>query len=60
MGDGLVRTILVLGLASLLTRFELSLGAAQEPAHFASFRCKVIFDQDPDIIFTAIATQRSA
>lgn len=60
MGDGLVRAILVLGLASLVMRFELSLGPAQEPAHFASFRCKVIFDQDPEIIFTDIATQRSA
>lgn len=59
MGDGLVRTILVLGLASLMARFELSLGPSQEPAHFASFRSKVIFDQDPEIVFTDIATQRS-
>lgn len=59
MGDGLVRTILVLALASLTSRFELSLGPGQEPAHFASFRSKVIFDQDPEIVFTDIATQRS-
>lgn len=56
MGDGLVRAILVLGMAALLTRFELSLGPGQEPARFASLRSKVIFDRDPEIVFTDVAS----
>ncbi|KAH7964773.1 hypothetical protein HPB49_001254 [Dermacentor silvarum] len=52
MGDGLVRATLVLGMAALLARFELSLAPGQEPARFADFRSKVIFDRDPEIVFT--------
>lgn len=58
MGDGLVRATLVLGMATLLTRFELSLAPNQEPADFAQFRSKVIFDRDPQIIFTEVSAER--
>uniref|UniRef100_A0A023FKP5 Putative cytochrome p450 ixodes scapularis cytochrome n=1 Tax=Amblyomma cajennense TaxID=34607 RepID=A0A023FKP5_AMBCJ len=58
MGDGLVRATLVLGMATLLTRFKLSLAPNQEPADFAQFRSKVIFDRDPQIIFTEVSAER--
>lgn len=54
MGDGLVRATLVLGMATLLARFELSLAPGQEPARLADFRSKVIFDRDPEIVFTEV------
>ncbi|XP_075537134.1 cytochrome P450 307a1-like [Dermacentor variabilis] len=57
MGDGLVRATLVLGMAALLGRFELSLAPGQEPARFADFRSKVIFDRDPEIVFTEVAAR---
>lgn len=57
MGDGLVRATLVLGMAALLARFELSLAPGQEPARFADFRSKVIFDRDPEIVFTEVVAR---
>ncbi|KAL1422388.1 hypothetical protein MTO96_022258 [Rhipicephalus appendiculatus] len=57
MGDGLVRATLILGLATLLGRFELSLAPGQEPARFKDFRSKVIFDSDPKIVFTELAAR---
>lgn len=57
MGDGLVRATLILGMAALLGRFELSLAPGQEPARFADFRSKVIFDRDPEIIFTEVSSR---
>ncbi|XP_037268217.2 cytochrome P450 307a1-like [Rhipicephalus microplus] len=55
MGDGLVRATLILGLATLFTRFELSLAPGQVPASFVESRSKVIFDLDPKIVFTEVA-----
>ncbi|XP_037510514.2 LOW QUALITY PROTEIN: cytochrome P450 307a1-like [Rhipicephalus sanguineus] len=57
MGDGLVRATLILGMATLLGHFELSLAPGQEPARFADFRSKVIFDRDPEIVFTEVAAR---
>lgn len=55
MGDGLVRATLILGLATLFRRFELSLAPGQLPASFVESRSKVIFDLDPKIVFTEVA-----
>ncbi|CAN8011863.1 unnamed protein product [Ixodes pacificus] len=51
MGDGIVRATLVLGLSTLLRHFRVTLAEDQKPANFASFRCKVIFDKDPKLLF---------
>ncbi|EEC09732.1 cytochrome P450, putative [Ixodes scapularis] len=55
MGDGIVRATLVLGLSTLLRHFRITLAEDQKPANFASFRCKVIFDKDPKLLFDPIS-----
>lgn len=55
MGDGIVRATLVLGLSTLLRHFRVTLAEDQKPANFASFRCKVIFDKDPKLLFDPIS-----
>ncbi|CAN7944337.1 unnamed protein product, partial [Ixodes hexagonus] len=54
MGDGLVRATLMLGLSTLLRHFRVTLSEQEKPADFASLRCIVIFDKDPELLFDPI------
>ncbi|XP_064474858.1 cytochrome P450 307a1-like [Ornithodoros turicata] len=51
LGDGLVRAILVPGMAALCQRFRIGLGPGQAPADLKRQRTRVIFDRDPQLTF---------
>nr|BAR80873.1 cytochrome P450 [Ornithodoros moubata] len=51
LGDGLVRAILVPGMAALCQRFQIGLGPGQPPADLKQQRTRVIFDRDPLLTF---------